>query len=524
MYNLGVNFSIIHSAQNNIIEANAVDIETDITNGLYSFNIVGLADKAVEESKDRISSAIKNSGYTSPKKRNQKIVISLAPANIKKSGPNFDLPMAIAYLKSVGDICFCSEKKLFIGELSLDGKLRSVPGILPTIIYAKKEGFSEIYIPSGNIEEASLISGIKIFSASSLLEIIDHLTGKVFLNPITKTYMQQKDVANDNTQKNNQDWLYIRGQEKAKRGLQIAAAGGHNIGFYGPPGTGKTMLARSIVSLLPKLKYEQVIETTSIHSVSNISKGLVEYPPFRNPHHNSSLSSIIGGGAYLKPGEISLAHNGVLFLDELPEFNQKIIDSLRQPIEDGHITLSRLHQKARLPSNFILIVAMNPCPCGYYKSNVKACSCGISSIEKYRRKISGPVMDRIDMWIEVNNISYEEYNTASFSPIDVKKNKHLIQELNKIKTDVDCARGKQLSRQGTQSLNSKISANQISSFCSLSPKSQEIISRAMEILKLSVRSLHSTLKVARTIADLEGSFNIKENHLLEAIQYRNNLF
>lgn len=518
-----MNFSVLHSAQNNIIEANGVDVETDITNGLYSFNIVGLADKAVEESKDRISSAIKNSGYVSPKKRNQKIIISLAPANIKKSGPNFDLPMALAYLKSVGDINFCSKNRLFIGELSLDGKLRRAPGILSTIIYAKKEGFTEVYIPNENAEEASLIGGIKIFSVSNLVEIINHLTGKRILKPLDVISNNQNLVSDDARSLTNLDWPYIRGQEKAKRGLQISAAGGHNLGFYGPPGTGKTMLARSMTSLLPKLEHEQIIETTSIHSVADLNNGLIKYPPFRNPHHNSSYSALIGGGTYLKPGEISLAHNGVLFLDEMPEFNQKIIDSLRQPIEDGYIMLSRLHQKAKLPANFILIVAMNPCPCGYYKSNAKICSCSISSIEKYRKKISGPIIDRIDMWVEVGSISYKEYQDITPNKQSVRAGNRFLQEFHKVKNDIILARDKQLNRQGKMILNSQISTREISSICKLSIKSQTLMSKAMNSLKLSVRSYHNILKVSRTIADLEGSLDIKENHLLEAIQYRNNI-
>lgn len=510
-----MNFSIIHSAQNDILEANQVDIEVDISNGLHSFTIVGLADRAVEESRDRISSAIKNSNFTSPKKKNHKIVMSLAPANLRKSGPNFDLPMALAYLKATKEINFDTSDKLFIGELSLDGRLKKVSGILPIIIMAKEKGFSEIYIPTENSVEASLIKGIKIFTFNTLIEITEHLKNKAIKKPI-------KNLGCEIISKNQdqlkigvpEKFFSIKGQEKAKRGLEIAAAGGHNIGFYGPPGTGKTMLSKSIVEILPPLNYNQVIETTAIHSMVNLNNDLITYPPFRSPHHTSSHSSIIGGGSYLKPGEISLAHNGVLFLDETPEFDKKTIDSLRQPIEDGYINLSRLHQKSTLPSDFILIITMNPCPCGYYKSNVKKCSCSMSSIEKYRRRISGPIIDRVDMWIEVNNI--ESQKMIELATLNQKEQ---VEKLSALKNKIISARKLQKYRQG-KILNNKIDGENIHKYCSLNTKTENLIKEASDKLNLSIRSYNNILKLTRTIADLEESKQIEDRHILEALQYR----
>jgi magnesium chelatase family protein len=499
-------FSKVHSAQNQIINAEQIDIETDISNGLYSFNIIGLADKAVEESKDRISAALKNSGFKSPKKSNQKVVISLAPANIHKSGPHFDLPMAVGYLKSIGEIKKDISNTMIVGELSLDGCLKKISGILPIVILAKQKGFKEIFIPEGNKSETIIIKGINIFTFNNLKEVTDYLKGRKKLlpskNKVTEPVGTGKTFSIIN----------IKGQDKAKRGLQIAASGGHNLAFYGPPGTGKTLLARSIVDILPALNYDQTIETTSIHSVLGENNGLIQIPPFRNPHHTSSHSSIIGGGAYLKPGEISLAHNGVLFLDEMAEFSKKTIDSLRQPLEDGYISLSRLNQRIKIPSNFILLVSMNPCPCGYYKSKVKKCTCSTNSIERYRKKISGPIVDRIDMWIEINNIQYKNL-------LDQTSTNEIL-EINKIINSITRSREIQQKRFSSDKLNTRMSPGEITKYCILKNKEKKLLNNASDKLNLSVRSYHKIIKLSRTIADLDRSENISSKHILEALQYR----
>lgn len=497
-----------------MLSAYRVDVEVDISNGLHNITIVGLTDKAINESKDRISSAIKHSGFKSPKQKNQKVLISLAPANTHKSGPMFDLPITLAYLKSTGDIDFNPEGKLFVGELSLDGKLREVCGILPIVIFAKASGFSEIFLPIDNVREASLIEGIKIFGFNNLREVTQHLTGKEVVKPYKNT---KAEIA---TLSDNKNYLLteIEGQEKAKRALQIAASGGHNVGFYGPPGTGKTLLAKSIVEILPKLTHDQTIECTSIHSVVGLNSGkLITNPPFRNPHHTSSFSSLIGGGAYLKPGEITLAHNGILFLDEFPEFDRKVIESLRQPLEDGYIQLSRINNKAKLPTNFTLIVTMNPCPCGYFKTGIKQCTCSTSSINKYRKKISGPIIDRIDMWVEVNQ---DQHNQVILKETENTKINLSDSDVLEMKENILRARKTQNERLGEGKLNAGISHSEIPAYCDLNKNIRITLNKAADKLSLSNRAYHKILKIARTIADLEGEAKIKESHILEALQYR----
>src|SRR3989344_4852608 len=366
-----MSFAKVYSAQVNLLSGVIVTVEVDLSRGLHAFNVVGLPDKAVDESKDRVSGAIKNSGYKSPKASNQKIVVSLSPADLKKEGPFFDLPIALSYMLAAGDIKFNPEKKIFLGELGLDGTLRRIRGALPLAEAAKKHGFQEIYLPKENAEEAALVEGIKIFGAESLEEVVDHideLQNKLKEKTNTKNRtisLQPKTKINYTKEMKGGDFADIRSQEGAKRGLEIAAAGGHNIAMYGPPGTGKTMLARVFSGLLPDLSTEEVLEITGIHSVAgNIRGELVCFPPFRAPHHTSSYVSIVGGGTYPKPGEVTLAHRGVLFLDEFPEFERRVIESLRQPLEDNIVSISRAKGSAIFPSNFILVAAMNPCPCG----------------------------------------------------------------------------------------------------------------------------------------------------------------
>lgn len=507
------NFSKVYSAQPALLNARRVDVEVDISPGLHTFNIVGLPDKAVDEARDRVSSAIKNSGFVSPKQKNHKIIVSLAPADIRKTGPTFDLAIAVGYLKSTKQIDFDSERKLFVGELSLDGKLRPMNGIVPIMIFAKKAGFTEIFMPKSNAVEAGLVDKVKIFGAESLDEVLMHLRGKKEIEVAAKTKTAPGNLEVATRWKNETEWGQIFGQEKAKRGLLIAAAGGHNIAFYGPPGTGKTMLANSLVGLLPGLDYEKIIECTSIHSV------LTELPPFRSPHHTSSHTAIVGGGVYMKPGEITLAHNGVLFLDEFPEFNRQVVESLREPLERGSISISRTHEKITLPSNFILVVAMNPCPCGYFETGIKPCVCTPHNINRYRKKISGPIVDRIDMWIEISNISFENLDSAEKSGANLKNGSDFM----KVKSQVIMARKIQQLRFNSHKLNKEIPVKKIPEYCAMAAETKNILKTSAETLKLSMRGYYKIIKLARTIADLDSKNKggqIKKEHILEALQYR----
>jgi magnesium chelatase family protein len=508
-----MSFAKVHSAQTSLLKAHIIDIEVDISKGLHSFSVVGLPDKAVEESRDRFSAAIKNSGFKSPKNKNQKVVVSLAPADIKKEGPSFDLGMAVAYLLASEQISFDANKILFLGELSLDGKLRKISGVLPLVRGAKTKGFKSVFLPIENAEEGALISGIEIYGAQTLEDVLAHLDEnreegrrrKIVLQPLTKIQPESGEPP--------MNFKDVRGQESAKRGLEIAAAGGHNVALYGPPGTGKTMLARAFSGILPALSFEDILETTSIHSVAGtLGNSLIISPPFRSPHHTASYVSIVGGGTTPKPGEVTLAHRGVLFLDEFPEFERRVIDSLRQPLEDRVVSISRAKGSATFPANFILVAAMNPCPCGNYGFKGKECVCSPINLIRYQRKLSGPIMERIDIWLEVPRIEHEK--------LSLEKNEG--EESKHIRKRVEAARKvqeKRLKKAGKKT-NAEMSARDLVAVIKMDEEAKITLKNSAEHLNLSPRVYHKIIKVARTIADLEGVETISPNHILEAIQYR----
>jgi len=494
-----MSFSRVYSAQVNVLDGQLITIETDIGRGLHNFSVVGLPDKAVEEARDRVGSAIKNSGFTSPKQSNQKIVVSLSPASVKKEGSYFDLAIALGYLLSNSELKFNSDKKAFIGELSLNGDLKPVKGALALVKTLKDLGFEEIFIPDKNKEEAALIEGIKIFPAKTLLEVINHLKEEEKFSLIEQELTQ---IVHE-TLKAHNDFADIKGQEGAKRGLLIAAAGGHNIAMYGPPGTGKTMLARAFSGILPSLSKEDILEITGIHSIAGTLNGtFITHPPFRSPHNTSSYVSVIGGGTFPKPGEVTLAHRGVLFLDEFPEFDRRVIESLRQPLEDRVVHISRSKGTAVFPTNFILIAAMNPPP-----ENATA-----SDIVRFRRKISGPIMDRIDMWVDVPKIDYGLLSGGEKSSEDSSF----------LKEKVLKAREKQQKRfTGTKTkTNSEMSVRDLDKLVKIEDEVKNILNTSAEKLSLSARAYHRIIKLARTIADLDESEDIEINHILEALAYR----
>ena len=501
------NFSCVFSAQTMALSGVSVSVETDISRGLHSFSIIGLPDKAVEEARDRVGAAIKHAGFKSPKQQNQKIVISLAPASLKKNGALFDLPIALSYLSANGDIAFEVQNKMFIGELSLKGEVKKGEGVLSLIRHAREAEFEEVYFPAENIEEAKLIKGIKLYPVSNLPELISHLKGEAFIAPVSP---YQK--LTFKYPKNNIEVDDIKGQHSAKRAIGIAAAGGHNIALYGPPGTGKTLMAKAMQSLLPPLNSESIIDTTSLHSLAGIlGKEPITYPPCRSPHHSASPTSIIGGGVPIRPGEISLAHNGILFLDEFPEFDRRIIEALREPLEEGSITIARAYGSEKFPADCILVVAMNPCPCGNYGSEER-CVCPPSSIERYRRKLSGPIIDRIDMWVCVNKIDIDVLQEKSQNR---NEGENMRQKIRK-------ARERQEERYKNYkfSKNANISVKEIDDLIPLKDNVKEIFKKAQKTIGLSPRAYHRVVKCARTIADLEGEEEIKEEIALEAIQYR----
>ncbi|MFZ3020182.1 MAG: YifB family Mg chelatase-like AAA ATPase [Minisyncoccia bacterium] len=499
-------FAKVHSAQTNLLSGGIIDVEIDLSRGLHSFSIVGLPDKATEEARDRIAAAIKNSGFTSPKQRNQKIVIALAPAEIKKEGSGFDVAMAVGYLLGTEDIEGDVSQTVFMGELSLDGKLRPVRGAIALTKIAHDNGFKEIIVPFENRVEAALISGIDVIPVRTLADVITHIQGEKIL-PQQKTQIEEKEIDEDIT------FDDIVGQESAKRALTIAAAGKHNIGLYGPPGTGKTMLAKAFRSVLPKLSHDEILEITSIHSIAGtLKEPYITDPPFRSPHHTSSYVALVGGGATPRPGEITLAHRGVLFLDEFAEFETRVLEALREPLEEKKISVSRAKATAVFPAHFILVAALNPCPCGNRGFKGPACICSPVQLLKYERKISGPILDRIDMWISVGRIEHEKLLSEKNS-----------RENSRIKETIKSARGiqqKRYSKIENTKVNGDLSVKDLINYIKVSDNVKETLNDAARTLNLSPRGYHKVIKLARTIADLEKSEEIKKENLLEALSYR----